>query len=87
MTRVEKNAFKKWASKLTDDELEQEYYKAVFDSQGSEAEEMYDRGYDMVDIMEQEKYERDLCVKSDILEGLCVERGIKLWEEADGNAD
>lgn len=85
MTRTERDHFVKCARGLSDEELEQRYYDLVFASLGSEAEEMYDRGYDMVDIMEQEKYERDLCVKADILEVLCVERGIKLWEEADGN--
>lgn len=85
MTRTEKDHFVKYARGLSDEELEQMYYNIVFSTLGSETEEMYDRGYDMVDIMEQEKYERDLCVKSGILEGLCVERGIKLWEEADGN--
>jgi hypothetical protein len=85
MTRTEKDHFVKYARGLSDEELEQMYYDIVFSTLGSEAEEMYDRGYDMVDIMEQEKYERDLSVKSGILEGLCMERGIKLWEEADGN--
>ena len=81
MTRAEKKTVKEWASKLSDDQLEQEYYSAVFESLGSEAEEMYERGYDLRDIYEREKYERDLIVKSHILEQLCVERGIKLWEE------
>lgn len=81
MTRSERAKLIKWAKSLSDDELEQEYYKAVFDSLGSEAEEMYERGYDMADILEREKYEHYLGVKAGILEGLCVERGIPLWEE------
>lgn len=81
MTKAEKKAIKEWASKLSNDELEAEYYKAVFDSLGSEAEEMYERGWDMVDVLEREKYERDLIVRSHIFEKLCVERGITLWEE------
>lgn len=81
MTKAERKAIKEWASKLSNDELEKEYYDAVLDTLGSEAEEMYARGWDMVDVIEREKYERDLIVKSHILEKLCVERGITLWEE------
>lgn len=45
---------------------------------------MYERGWDISDILEREKYERDLGVQQGILEGICMERGIPLWEEADG---
>lgn len=68
------------AKSLSDEELENEYYAAVFDSLGSEIEAMYEFGYDIADIIAQEKYERDLCTKADILEAVCRERGIKLWE-------
>lgn len=84
MTRTEKNRIVKWARGLTDEELKEQYYKAVYDSLGSEAEEMYERGWDIADIRAQEEYERDLGVTAGILEGICVERGIPLWEEADG---
>lgn len=80
MTRAEKFSFIKWARSLSDSELEKEYYDASYDCLGSEAEEMYERGWDIDDIIEMDKYERDLGVKADILEAICVERGIKLWE-------
>ena len=80
MTRTEKFSFIKWARSLSDSELEKEYYDASYACLGSEAEEMYERGWDMDDIIERDKYERDLGVKADILEAICVERGIKLWE-------
>ena len=80
MTRIEKVHFIKWARSLSDSELENEYYDAPYDCLGSEAEEMYERGWDMDDIIERDKYERDLGVKADILEAICVERGIKLWK-------
>ena len=80
MTRTEKDHFIKWARGLSDSELEKEYYDASYDCLGSEAEEMYERGWDMDDIIERDKYERDLGVKADILEAICVERGIKLWK-------
>ena len=81
MTKSEKNSIIKWANALTDDELEEEYYDAAFDTLGSQAEEMYERGWDRQDIIEREKYEKWLGQREDLLEQLCYERGIKLWEE------
>ena len=81
MTKKERNDIIKWANTLTNEELEKEYYDAVFDTLGSEAEEMYERGYEMVDIIEREKFEKWLGQKSDLLAKLCGERGIKLWED------
>ena len=81
MTKSEKNALVKWAETLSDEDLENEYYKAVLESLGSETEEMYERGYDLRDIEERDKFETYLCEKSDILGRLCEERGIELWKE------
>ena len=81
MTKSEKNGIIKWANTLTDEELEKEYYRAIHDTLGSQAEAMYERGWDMQDVIEREKYEKWLCQKADLLEVLCYERGIKLWEE------
>lgn len=82
MTKSERNQIIRWANTLTDEELEKEYYDSVMDSLGSETEEMYERGYDMVDILERDKFEKWLCQKSDLLAKLCEERGIKLWDES-----
>ena len=81
MTKSEKNKIIKWANTLTDDELEKEYYRTVYDTLGSESEIMYERGYDIQDIIEREKYEDWLDQKCDLLERLCYERGIELWGE------
>ena len=81
MTKSEKNSIIKWAKTLTDEELEEEYYRASWDTLGSQAEEMYERGWDRQDIIEREKFEKWLMQKADLLEQLCYERGIKLWEE------
>ena len=81
MTKSEKNRIIKWANALTDKELEKEYYYATFDTLGSQAEEMYERGWDRQDVIEREKYEKWLGQKADLLEQLCYERGIKLWED------
>lgn len=80
MTKSEKNSIIKWAKTLTDDELEKEYYRASLDTLGSQAEAMYEQGWDIQDIIEREKYEKWLSQKADLLEMLCYERGIKLWE-------
>lgn len=82
MTKSEKNEIIKWANTLTDEELEETYYDAVFESLGSQAEEMYEQGWDMQDIIEREEYEKYLDQIADLLESLCCERGIKLWEES-----
>ncbi len=79
MKKLEKLALLNWANQLSDQELEAEYYKAVFRCLGSEAEEMYDREYDPGDIREQEQYEKYRTEKADLLESVCAKRGIKLW--------
>lgn len=81
MNKRELAKLKKWTDTLTDEELKKEYYDAVFDTLGSQAEEMYERGFDEADIREREKYERWLLRRSDMLEEICSERGIMLWEE------
>ena len=80
MRLKERNELIKWANNLSDEKLEDEYYDAAFDSLGSITEKMYNLGYDMRDIKEQEEYEKYRCDKASILGWLCEERGIKLWE-------
>ena len=82
MTKSEKNEIIEWANTLTDEELEEEYYDAIFDTLGSQADEMYERGWDMQDVIEREKYEKYLGQRADLLESLCYGRDIKLWEES-----
>lgn len=69
-----------WARTLSDEELEKEYYDAVYDSLGSQAEKMCELDYDALDIREQEDRERFLNEKSGLLELICKERGIELWK-------
>ena len=80
MKKNEKNALIEWASKLSNDELEEEYYKSAYDCLGSQTDKMYELGYDLVDIEERDKFETYLCEKSDVLEQICAERGIALWQ-------
>lgn len=81
MTKKQRNEIIKWTNTLTDEQLEDEYYDAVYDSLGSQTEDMYELGYDIADILEREEYEDWLCQRADLLEELCYKRGIKLWEK------
>lgn len=85
MKRLERNSLVKLANTLTDKELKDKYYAAVYDSLGSQTDEMYELGYDMIDIEEQEEYEKYLCEKADVLENICTERGVGLWDEDNEN--
>ena len=78
MKLKDRNILIKWAKNLSDEELEDKYYEAIFDSLGSITEKMYDLGYDMRDIKEQEEYEKYRHDKADILGWLCEQRGIQL---------
>lgn len=77
MNKREFAKLKKLTDTLTDEELEQEYYYILFEMLGSQAEVMYELGYDEADIVEREKYQRWLLRQSDMLEVICRERGIK----------
>lgn len=81
MNKREFAKLKKQTDTLTDEELKTEYYDITFQTLGSQAEEMYERGYDIADIREREKHERWLSRQSDMSEELCRQRGIQLWEE------
>lgn len=77
----ERKELLKWAESLSNEELVNEYYDAVYDCLGSQTETMYELGYDICDIKEREEYEKYLRKKADILEDICLERNIKLWEK------
>lgn len=80
MNKREYSKLKKWTDTLSDEQLKKEYYDALYDSLGSQTEEMYELGYDRVDILEREKHEKWLSRQRAMLEKICSERGIKLWE-------
>jgi hypothetical protein len=81
MREITKRAITEWANGLPDKELEMAFYDSVFDSLGSEVEEMYEMGYEISDIKEQEELEKYFREKSLVLQTICQERGIKLWAE------
>ena len=80
MKKSERNKIIKLASVLSDEELEGKYYDLVYESLGSQTDTMYELGYDMVDIIEQQKYEKFIREECDLIGELCEKRGIKLWE-------
>ena len=77
MTRKERNDLLKWAKSLSDEELEKAFLEAYHDYlQSGCYDEMYELGYDEIDIeaqMETDKYLEDQC---NILQKLCYDRGI-----------
>lgn len=77
----EREKLLRWAESLSNEELENEFYNAVYDSLGSQCESMYELGYDIRDIKEQEEHEKYLGKKADVLGKICLERNIKLWEK------
>ena len=81
MKKKDKQAIIDYANSLSDDELEQEYYNCALSCLGSESERMYELGFDIIDILEQEKLERYNSERCHILESLCIKRGIKLWND------
>lgn len=81
MRKREKEQIRKEVEKLTIEQLEAKYYKAVYDCLGSQTDRMYELGYDMQDIIERDKYETYLCEYADVLETICQERGIELWKK------
>ena len=75
------NDIVKYAETLSDEQLLDEYYDCAFESLGSLTEKMYDLGYDESDIRERYRYENFVCQKADILAGLCLERGLCLFDK------
>lgn len=79
MTKKQKQAIYDKASSLNNNELETLYYDTVFNSLGSQVDIMIIQGYDIRDIQERQRHERYMAEKSEILESICLDRGIKLW--------
>lgn len=81
MTKKEMSQIRLECESLTDEELKSKTYDAIFDCLGSQVDAMVDFGYDASDIADRVEYESFLCSYSDVLESLCYERGIVLFDE------
>lgn len=66
---------------LTDEELKNKTYDAIYDSLGSQIDDMVEFGYDASDIADRVEYESFACNYSELLQLLCDERGIVLFDE------
>lgn len=80
MNLKSKNEIINYCSALSNDELLEEYYSAIYDTEGSLVDKMYDLGYDILDILERERYEKYKCERADIIENECYKRGLELWQ-------
>ena len=63
MKRRERIQLIKWADELSDKDLEDAYYDAVYDCLGSETEKMYELGYDPIDIQNKKNVKSILAKK------------------------
>ena len=81
MTKKERNDIIKYAESLTDKELEEKTIDALYDCLGTKTEAMYDLGYCMEDIKEQEESEKFLNDRYDILEYVCGTRWIDIFRK------
>lgn len=63
----------------SDDKLEKEYYHSIADA-CSYSENMYDRGFAIEDCIEEDKRAKFASERCDLLEEMCVKRGIGLFE-------
>lgn len=86
MTRKDRHEIEKWATTLTDEELERQYYDLAYDSSLWQSEQMLEAGYDLADILERRKFEKFMSEKCDLLGYLCEQRGIKLWANVNSNS-
>ena len=81
MKKREEDKIRDRAATMSDKELSEEYYHTVYSTLGSSSERMKECGYDARDIKEARQYERYLSEKASLLEELCREREIPLWED------
>lgn len=86
MTRKNRHEIEKWATTLTDEELERQYYALDYDSSLWQSEQMLEAGYDLADILERRKFEKFMSEKCDLLGYLCEQRDIKLWANVNSNS-
>ena len=80
MKKADRERLRAEYSLLSDDELEDAYYKLTFECLGSLAECMLERGCTEQDYLDQVEYENFICDEADLVEELCYMRGIELWK-------
>lgn len=81
MSKFSKKEFaklKKWSVTISDEQLKKEYYYALSKTLSKPTKDMSDRGFDLADIREMEKFDRWLVRRFAMLRVICIERGIDL---------
>lgn len=81
LTKKERTEILCYCAMLNDKELLERYFEIEFSTLGTQTDQMYDLGYDLVDIREQARYEEYLGLKLDLYEEVCRKRGIKLRDD------
>lgn len=81
MTKKEISQIRLECESLTDEELKNKTYDAIYDSLGSQIDDMVEFGYDPSDIADRVEYESFARNYSEFLQLLCDERGIVLFDE------
>lgn len=84
MTKKERLAILEKIAYMNDEELEKEASEKIDACLGSIVDDMYELGYDIVDIREQERWERYKSEVAAIYGQVAEKRGINLWEENEG---
>lgn len=78
MTKSEKNIILSDIAVMSDNTLVENTIELIYKTLGSKVNEMYERGYDLRDIIEQQKYEKFISEKSALFQRCCTIRGIDL---------
>ncbi len=76
MLKKDKQAIYEWVAGLSDEKLKDAYFESMDKTLGSQAEEMYNRGYEIEDVRERAKLEKYLSEEYNLLEKLCYKRQI-----------
>ena len=76
MIKKDKQAIYEWVAGLSDEKLKDAYLESMDKTLGSQAEEMYNRGYELEDVRERAKLEKYLSEECHLLEELCYKRQI-----------
>lgn len=78
MTKAEKNIILADIAVMSDKTLVDNTVELIYKSLGSQVNEMYERGYDLKDIIERQKYEKYISEKTALFQRCCTIRGIDL---------
>lgn len=86
LCKSEINRIIKENSALSNEDLLDKYFDIIYhDVIGSQAEQMYEAGWNESDVKERREYEDYMDCYADILAGMLQERGINPWKYCANN--